>query len=118
MTTRRLTLLTLIAALLGACASVRYTASDAPHPTQVEELATAIAGLGAAVDPQEARAAAEVAFAYPLELAEAYELTSPPLMHNTLVNFGFKPRGLCVHWTRDMLVRLGRMRGHPDHNAV
>jgi len=27
-------------------------------------------------------------------------------VHNTLVNLGVKPRGLCTHWTMDLLTRL------------
>ena len=39
-----------------------------------------------------------------------YEITDSPLVHNFLVNIGAKPRGLCVDWTHDLLVRLQQER--------
>ncbi len=106
-----------IALATGGCASVSYrdvTPESAPpdgeHWQSVGELSEAIRALGPAVDPEEADAIARTAVFYPLQLAEQYELTTPPLMHNTLVNLGFKPRGLCIDWTRDLLVELYRLR--------
>ena len=37
-------------------------------------------------------------------LSRAYQLTTPPLWHNTLVNTGFRKKGLCYHWS-DSLYR-------------
>jgi len=34
-------------------------------------------------------------------------MTRPPLLHNVLVNVGLRERGLCWHWTEDLLARLG-----------
>lgn len=109
-------LLLILSALLAGCAGMRDTSSTATVPAatnevgQITELSLAIAALGKKVDPGEALQAAEVAVRYPLQLAEEYELTTPPLWHNTLVNLGVKPRGLCVHWTRDLLVRIQELR--------
>lgn len=102
--------------LLAGCAGMRdatqVTASTRAYENdqKIAELSAAITALGDRVDPAEALRAAEVAVRYPLELAEQYELTTPPLWHNTLVNLGVKPRGLCVHWTRDLLVELRELR--------
>ncbi|MEO1573346.1 MAG: hypothetical protein AAFU65_00115, partial [Pseudomonadota bacterium] len=49
---------------------------------------------------------AETAATLPLELAETYRLTSPPITHNVLVNMGLRPRGLCTHFAEDLLRRL------------
>ncbi len=83
--------------------------SDATDPVteaDVAALAKSIEGLGPDVDPLEARRAAEIAFGYTRELAIRYEIEDSPLVHNTKVNMGVKPRGLCWHWAEDMEKRL------------
>ena len=80
-----------------------------PPPPQVGEgsrLAAAIRALGPEVDPAEADRAARLAYAHTETLAREYEITDPPLIHNTKVNMGLKPRGLCWHWARDIEDRL------------
>lgn len=37
------------------------------------------------------------------ELARIYEVQTPPLWHNILVNMGLRERGLCCHWTEDLI---------------
>jgi hypothetical protein len=102
----------MLSALLAGCAGMRAAPPvTVPsyaygHEQKIAELSAAISALGDKVDPGEALQAADIAVRYPLQLAEQYELTTPPLWHNTLVNMGIKPRGLCVHWTRDLLTRL------------
>ena len=73
---------------------------------EVAELRAQIMTLGPNVDPEEAGRAAKIAFSYTRELAIAYEITDPPLLHNTKVNMGLRPRGLCWHWAEDMEDRL------------
>ncbi len=41
---------------------------------------------------------------YTSSLEDKYELESPPLYHNFLVNIGLKNRGLCWHFAKDMLI--------------
>jgi hypothetical protein len=103
-------------AIAQACVPVRYAIDDARAPADVAEhrqrqsdLADRIAALGRDVDPAEADAVARIALSYPLELASSYRLTKPAITHNMLVNIGIKPRGLCVHWTEDLLRRLGEL---------
>lgn len=87
---------------LAGCAS-------APPPVeepQIAELARAVAALGPEVDPAEAQRIARIAYLYPLDLARAYQISDPPLIHNTKVNMGLRPRGLCWHWAQDMQTRL------------
>ena len=69
-------------------------------------LADEIQALGPEVDPEEAHRAARVAFERTAELARAYRITDPPLVHNAKVNMGLKPRGLCWQWADDMESRL------------
>ena len=105
MITRR-TLLAGIAALpVAACGSApekRATGS----PADVADLTRTMLGMGPEVDPEEARHAAQVAFDHTRTLAIQYQITDPPLIHNTKVNMGLKPRGLCWHWAEDMERRL------------
>ena len=71
-----------------------------------DELAQAIMALSPEVDPEEARRAAQIAFAYPLQLARNWGVDSPPIFHNMRVNSGKRPRGLCYHWAEEMDARL------------
>lgn len=92
----------LMLAGLAACsvAPPRFDDSD------VTALTREIAALDPEVDPGEARRAAQIAFAYSQQLAQEYQVTDPPLVHNTKVNRGLRPRGLCWHWAEDMEKRL------------
>lgn len=100
---RRLaSLMALMALMLTACAK-------APEPAsrdQVADLAAGIRALGPEVDPEEATRAARIAYAWSAHLAREYGITDPPLVHNTKVNMGLRPRGLCWHWAEDMEKRL------------
>ncbi len=117
--TLQISLLLAITTLQTGCLSVRYDvdrltdkariATDtevAEHFERMDELSATIAGLALTVDPIEAQRVAEVAMNYPLSLASSYKLTQPAITHNMLVNMGARPRGLCVHWTEDLLRRL------------
>ena len=106
--------LPLLVTLVQGCAS---THAPVELPSFVEQmrinnLELAILALDEDIDPDEAHRAATIAIEYPLELAQEYEISDPPLMHNFLVNIGAKPRGLCVDWTYDLLTRLQQERFH------
>ena len=75
-------------------------------PEQIAELRQQIMALGPDIDPEEADRAARISFSQTRELARAYRITDPPLVHNAKVNMGLKPRGLCWHWAEDMEKRL------------
>ena len=94
-------LLTLVA--LAACASPPPQTGD-----EVQRLATEIRALGPGIDPSEADRAARITFAYTAQLAQDYQITDPPLIHNAKVNKGLKPRGLCWHWAEDIERRLNQ----------
>ncbi len=83
--------------------------SAQPRPgsqSDAAALANAIRALSPAVDTAEANRAAQLAYAHTFALAQAYQITDPPLIHNAKVNAGRKPRGLCWHWAEDMEARL------------
>ncbi|MDJ1007452.1 MAG: hypothetical protein QNJ13_06460 [Paracoccaceae bacterium] len=92
---------------LAACGTT-YGPEGPPMGTAIEvnQLEAELLALGPDVDPEEARRAAEIAYSYTHRLALEYEITDPPLIHNTKVNMGLKPRGLCWHWAEDMENRM------------
>jgi hypothetical protein len=55
---------------------------------------------------QEAGQIAETAVTYSRDLAAEYGLVRPAVLHNVFVRMGFKDRGLCYHWTEDLIKRL------------
>jgi len=94
------------ASALSACGTAPR---DVPLPEMARAralLAAEVARLGRHVDPQEAVLLANVAYARAAELKRLYQVEDPPLIHNTKVNMGLKPRGLCYHWADDMEERL------------
>lgn len=102
------------AVLFGAVstAGVAFAGCAAPVPesvssqSKVTALARAIRSLDPSIDPHEAERAADISINYPLVLRRQYGVTDPPLIHNTKVNMGTRPRGLCWHWADDLEARL------------
>ena len=94
--------LLLALAACGVAPEKRAPATNA----EVAALRDAIISLSPDVDPTEAARAARIAYDYTRELAIAYQITDLPLVHNTKVNMGLKPRGLCWHWAEDIEARL------------
>ena len=114
---------TVCAMLLGAPVAACGVAGGAVDPVdraEIDALASAVAALGQDVDGAEATRAAELAFSHTRVLALEYEIEDPPLVHNTKVNMGIKPRGLCWHWAEDMEARLAqeRFRTLALHRAI
>ena len=104
--------ITLLVLLLQGCAAsgVRLELTVAAEQARIDELSRAIAALDGEVDREEAQRAARVAIDYSRQQARDYEITASPLLHNVMVNLGIRERGLCVHWTRDLMVRLQQER--------
>ena len=73
---------------------------------EIARLEARILALGPEVDAEEAARAARIALFYPRQLRAEYGVTDGPLVHNTKVNAGTRPRGLCWHWAEDMQKRL------------
>jgi len=94
-------LVTLAIMVISGC-----TAQPTVDQSRIDGLALEIRKLGPEVDPREAERAARIAFTYSTQLAQEYQITDPPLVHNYKVNNGFRPRGLCVHWAEDIEKRL------------
>jgi len=107
--------------LVTACSSIRYdgvsidtkgntqiSAIEAKDIKKIEALRKAIMTLGPNIVPSEANFVAREAVLHPKVLANRYKLMSPPLIHNVLVNYGKRPRGLCWQWTHDMGKQINR----------
>ncbi len=96
------------AMLFSGCAATRPSLPmGAPQvAAKVAALQGDLRGLGKETDAAEARRAAETAVTYSLRLAEEYRVSSPARWHNLLIQMGFRDRGLCYHWTEDLMKRL------------
>jgi hypothetical protein len=62
--------------------------------------------LNGQTDLTEASRVAETAITYADDLVAEYNLVRPAEFHNVLVRIGLKDRGLCYHWTEDLMKRL------------
>jgi hypothetical protein len=95
-------------------------------------LAAAILSLSESICPNDAASVARTAVMESLRLREQYQAVRPPWIHNVMVNYGFRERGLCFHWTNDLFLRLhaletksvklhlavARMDTRKEHNAI
>jgi cell division protein FtsB len=111
--------LLLLVVLLSACASGHQMSqgSSANEKTKdlrateayrekVELLQDELAALNQQADLLEAGQVAQTAVTYSNQLAEEYHLVRPAVLHNVLIRVGLKDRGLCYHWTEDLLKEL------------
>jgi len=105
---RLLCVLTMLVFLLGGCTGKSPQAELPPDVAKqrFRELNLAILALGDDVDAGEAQRAARIAIDYSRQLAREYEITDSAIVHNLKVNLGIKPRGLCIHWTSDLMARM------------
>jgi hypothetical protein len=112
------TLLLLVISLTGCSASHQAyrksadnsaTASSAVKEVYLKKISALqndLADLNRQENMLEARQVAETAVVYSGDLAEEYDLVRPAALHNVLVRIGLKDRGLCHHWTEDLIKRL------------
>jgi hypothetical protein len=112
------TLLVLIF-LLAGCSAAQHTyrkpsdhsatsnhLNDAVYSEKVGALQDDLTDLNRQANKLEARQVAETAITYSSYLAEVYELVRPAVLHNVLVRMSIKERGLCYHWTEDLMKQL------------
>jgi len=98
----------LLAALLTSGCAGHRAASLSPErmSANVDALRHALAALDPGTDQAEAGMVAETAVTYSSRLAEEYRVVPPARLHNLLIQVGIKERGLCYHWTEDLMKRL------------
>jgi len=112
-------ILLLIVVLLSGCASSQQSSQStvpsdsagasrqAPaDPAKIASLQNDLAALNDQADITEAGQVAQTAIQYSAYLAARYELVRPAVLHNVLVRIGLKDRGLCHHWTTDLMEQL------------
>ena len=112
-------ILLLIVVLLSACGGAHQggqstTASNASTTDRktaadrdkLSSLQKDLAALNPRTDIVEAGRVAQTAIQYSAYLAEKYDLVRPAVLHNVLVRIGWKDRGLCHHWTEDLMKQL------------
>jgi hypothetical protein len=91
----------LMALGFGGCATTPTVSQS-----DIDALTLEIKKLGPEVDPLEAERAARIAYTYSQQLAQDYNVTDHPIVHNAKVNSGLRERGICVHWAEDVEKRL------------
>ena len=67
--------------------------------TRITQLSTLLQSLDKSIPQDEAMHLSQDIFREIQKLAKEFELTSPPLFHNSLVNIGMREKGLCYHWS-------------------
>jgi hypothetical protein len=80
--------------------------SEEAYRQRIGLLQNDLAALNQQADLHEARQVAETAIFYSRHLADEYRLVQPAVLHNVLIRVGLKERGLCYHWTEDLLEQL------------
>jgi len=73
---------------------------------KIQALTQMLLQTSTAIDKNEAKDLAKSSVLYAQKLAKKYNVVSPPLWQNTLVNIGIKERGLCYEWADDLWVYL------------
>ena len=91
---------------LSACGTPPPPMDATASRADIAELTTGIMALGEGIDPEEAARAAKISYEYSLQLRREYQVTDSALVHNSKVNMGLRPRGLCYHWADDLEARL------------
>jgi len=101
-----------LGAIAGLCLGFAGCSDTAPPPVSADQAETSLSAhiraLGPDVNAAEANRAARIALQTSARLAHEYEVTDPPLIHNSKVNLGLRPRGLCYHWADDLQAALAQ----------
>jgi hypothetical protein len=100
-------LLITLAFLYAGCVGVMPRENHSPAA-----LANALQALSPAVSPTEARRAADCAYTTSARLKHDYQIVGPAIFQNGLVNLGLRQKGLCYHWTQDLLREMRRLDLH------
>lgn len=73
------------------------------YEEKVSKLFSKIISTSQKINKQEAKEFSSKVIKYSKQLAFEYEVETPALFHNTLINLGLKERGLCYHYANDLL---------------
>ena len=90
-----------------SCSSVKYSNLNTPSDrVKIDKLTNMLVDIGAFRD--EAKELATLSVKHSKVLANRYNLVSPPLYHNFLVNSGQRERGLCFHFVEDLMSEINK----------
>jgi hypothetical protein len=90
----------------GNGAPVGTRATESAFAKEIDALQQQLVELSIGVDREEARQVAETAVVYSQTLAAQYRVVRPAVWHNILVRMRARERGLCYHWTTDLMRKL------------
>ena len=97
----------LLCILLIGCS---HTSSlDVDIASQTHDLAYSLESLSMQVISHEASEISSVLITTAIRLSNEYDMMSPALYHNMLVNMGLRDRGLCCHWAEDLHTELRKL---------
>lgn len=74
----------------------------------LRQLSTLLQSLDKNISQEEAKQLSQDIFHQTQMLTKEFELTSPPVWHNFLVNVGVREKGLCYHWSDALYVYLSK----------
>lgn len=92
----------MIGFMLVGCAVIP---TQAPQ-SQIDTLAKLLDTLDRRIPQQESMKLSRDIFHKTQQLTKEFELTSPPLWHNFLVNIGLRKKGLCFDWSDALYLHL------------
>ncbi len=78
--------------------------------TKITQLSILLRALDKSIPQDEAMHLSQDIFHETEKLTKEFELTSPPLFHNTLVNIGLREKGLCYHWSDALYAYLSQKK--------
>ncbi len=84
-----------------------------PSETRKAQLSKLLQSLDKSIPQDEVLYLSQDIFHETQKLTKEFELTSPPLFHNSLVNIGIREKGLCYHWS-DALYTHFLQKKHPS----
>jgi hypothetical protein len=90
----------------GQLVGVELEQTPEKYQQRSDELFALVMELDDSIDPVEARDLANSTIYRAMSLAKEFDLTWPPVWHNVLVNYGYRPRGLCIHFCYDIITML------------
>ena len=76
--------------------------------TNVTQLFTLLQSLDENISQDEAMKLSRDILEHTEKLTKEFNMTSPPLWHNFLVNAGIREKGLCYHWSDALYVYLSK----------
>ncbi len=88
--------------LLVGCAVTLPSVSQ----IKIMQLSQLLQSLDENTTEKEATSLSQNIFYETQKLTKEFELTSPPLFHNFLVNVGIREKGLCYHWSDALYLHL------------